>query len=443
MEKSQINSLKMQWFFNDSFQKKWQNYKTAFGEDLDGLFADDYDKKLRLSSGLEHLINNRLFDAYNELRHFESSCTTDTERAVLRRLLSICENEKEMARVKVGDWITQSGRGYYRVVKLIPNGAVIKSAFDHKLVYAKQSVNVDGFDIELTDLKYYQFVEGKELETIREFFECDPCEEEDFLCYTDTMLSLREKILKANFKEAEWEFRQFCFYRMTLENVAFIVNLTDHGDRICVTYGFTTVAAYDRMKHYGEDNDDIKLRFSLEIRDEQDYITAENAVKNVYDTYLNVTKDELLALKKDRQKQFLKRIAEKLKPLGFKKKGTKWTRLLTDDFLLEFEAQKSQWSDEYYFNVSVYPEDDRYSRCYETRLKTNGKDIYNWQLMTDAELECLLNMAVENYLSPIINTPLAELGQKKDIWLGCICQRNKCASCWVFQNLWEAKGIDH
>ena len=60
MEKSQINSLKMQWFFNDSFQKKWQNYKTAFGEDLDGLFADDYDKKLRLSSGLEHLINNRL-----------------------------------------------------------------------------------------------------------------------------------------------------------------------------------------------------------------------------------------------------------------------------------------------------------------------------------------------------------------------------------------------
>ena len=163
MEKSQINSLKMQWFFNDSFQKKWQNYKTAFGEDLDGLFADDYDKKLRLSAGLEHLINNRLFDAYNELRHFESSCTTDTERAVLRRLLSICENEKEMARVKVGDWITQSGRGYYRVVKLIPNGAVIKSAFDHKLVYAKQSVNVDGFDIELTDLKYYQFVEGKEL----------------------------------------------------------------------------------------------------------------------------------------------------------------------------------------------------------------------------------------------------------------------------------------
>ena len=433
----------MQWFFNNDFQKRWQNYKTAFGEDIDELFADDYDKKLRLSAGLEHLINNRLFDAYNELRHFESSCTTDTERAVLCRLLSICENEKEMARVKVGDWITQSGRGYYRVVKLIPNGAVIKSAFDHKLVYAKQSVNVDGFDIELTDLKYYQFVEGKELETIREFFECDPCEEEDFLRYTDTMLSLREEILKANFKEAEWEFRQFCFYRRTLEKVAFIVNLTDHGDRICVTYGFTSVADYDRLKHYGEDNDDIKLRFSSVIENDRDKIAVANVVKNVYDTYLNVPKDELLALKKDRQKQFLIKIAEKLKPLGFKKKGTKWTRLLTEDICLEFEAQKSQWSDKYYFNVRVYPEDDRYSRCYETRLKTNGKDIYNWQLMTDAELECLLNMAVENYLSPIINTPLAELGQKKDIWLGCICQRNKCASCWVFQNLWEAKGIDH
>ena len=59
--------------------------------------------------------------------------------------------------------------------------------------------------------------------------------------------------------------------------------------------------------------------------------------------------------------------------------------------------------------------------------------------MTDKELNCLLNEAIQSILSPIINTPLAELGNQKEIWQGCTCPRNKCNACWVQKNLWEAK----
>ena len=105
---------------------------------------------------------------------------------------------------------------------------------------------------------------------------------------------------------------------------------------------------------------------------------------------------------------------------------------------MEFEAQKSQWSDEYYFNIGVYHKDVQFPWCYGTRLNINGKGIYNWQLMTDEELNYLLNEAIQSILLPIISTPLAELGCQKEIWQGCTCPRNKCNACWVLKNLWEA-----
>lgn len=336
----QTNTLKKQWFFSNEFQKRWKKYLKAFGKDIDGLFGDAYDKKLRLSSGLEHLLNNRLNDAYHEIRHLEFACETDADKVIFTRLMALCLNEKEMGKVKAGDWIKQSSGGYYRVMKRTPGSAVIKMAFDHQFIYAKQSVKVEGFAIKLTDLKTYQFVEKKDMVKIKNFFANNPDEETEFLCYTDTMLSLRDTILNANFKEAEWEFRQFRFYRCTQEKVAFIVNLKDYGDHIGVTYGFTTIADQDYLRHSGEDDDNIKLRFLSVIKTEQDAIAVASAVKNVYDTYLVKSKDEILSLKKERQKQFLQKIADKLKPLGFKKKGAKWSRALEGDFCLEFVASE-------------------------------------------------------------------------------------------------------
>jgi hypothetical protein len=58
--------------------------------------------------------------------------------------------------------------------------------------------------------------------------------------------------------------------------------------------------------------------------------------------------------------------------------------------------------------------------------------------MTDEELNSLLDEAIQEILKPIIDTPLAQLGKKEDIWQCCTCPRDKCNSCWVEKNLWEA-----
>lgn len=253
------------------------------------------------------------------------------------------------------------------------------------------------------------------------------------------ILQFKEAILRAEFNEATWDFKKYHFYRHTSEKVAFILNLDDFEDCIRLTYGYTSIADEDFFKKSGEDNNDIKLRFSSIIKDEMDEAAVADAVKNIYDKYYSCSKDEILTLKKERQKLFLQKIHSKLKPLGFKKKAAKWIMLLENDFCLEFEAQKSQFSDEYYFNISVYYGNDPFPPCYYTRLITNNNGLYNWQLMTDEELYCLLDDAIENHLFPIINSPLSELGGKKYIWQDCNCSRNKCNTCWVQKNRWEAK----
>lgn len=438
MDKTQTSSQKERWFFSDEFQARWKNYKNAFGEDIDTIFGNDYDKKLRLSEGLEYLFNDRLHDAYHAMRHLEPACLTDADRRVFDRLMALCRNEKEMATVKAGDWVKRSGSGYYKVINRTPECAVIKRGFDNKLAFARESEKVDGFAIELTDLMTYQLLEEGELLKIESFFEEFPDKEAEFLRYTDTMLSLREELLKSNFKEAEWSFRQFSFYRFTLDKVAFAVNLKDYGEHIGVTYGFTTVAEGEHFRLYGEDDFNIKLRFYSVIKNESDKNAVADQIKNVYDTYSYKSRDDILALKKERQKQFLQKIAERLKQLGFKKKGAKWTLGLEGDFCLEFEAQKSQYSDEYYFNVRVYHKDVQFPCCYYTRLNTNQKGVYDWQLMTEGELNALLDEAALGILAPIIKTPLATLGGKSEIWQCCSCPRNKCNVCWVQKNLWEA-----
>lgn len=433
--------LASQYVFRSKFQEKWEKYRNAFGEDLDELFCDDYHARIHLCEGLEQLFNNRLSDAYYRIRLYQSACKTDTDKRIFDRLIALCLNEEEMAKAKVGDWVKQSDGGYYQIIKRTSDCAVLKQAFDHTFVYAKQSVKVDGFEIKLIDLKTYQFLKKEELLKIKDFFAINPDAEADFLRYTDMMLSLREEILHANFKEGEWDFKQFHFYRCTREKVAFIVNLIDRGDHIGITYGFTSVADQDAvnyLKRAGEDDECIKLRFCSIIRQEQDRITAANEVKNIYDTYLDQSKDDILQLKKERQRQFLQKIAVKLKPLGFKKKGAKWTMPLDSDFCLEFEAEKTRWTDEYCFNISIYHKDTPFPQCYRTRLNTNGKEPYNWQLMTDEELNDVLEKALQSILMPIITSSFAELGKRKEVWQGCTCPRSKCSTCWVQKNLWEA-----
>ncbi len=433
-----------QFFESRDFQKKWKTYKAAFGDDLDELFGEDYGRKVSFAKGLQLLLDNRLHDAYHgELRHFAGSCETETDRHIYERLVNLCYNEKEMTTVRAGDWVKRSLGDdflYARVEKRIAEGAVVKEIFTRGLVYMRDQVRDQPyFRLEITDLKCYQLPSRDELARIQAYFAEHP--EEDGLTRrnTERMLAYRDAALKRGMQEAAWEHRQFHFYRRTTNKAAFALSLKDFGTHIRVVYGFTTIPDEDFFRDHGGNDDDIKLRHAAIIRDDEDEAEAARVIQTVFEQYRHTAKDDILALKKERQKEFLSRIHAYLKPLGFAKKASKWTRKLPDDFVLEFEAQKSAYSDVYYFNISLYPVGQPYPACFSTRLATDGEQTHNWQLLTDEQFNDIMNRAIETYLRPILQTPFSELGKEPHIWAGCLCQRDRCEACWVEKNLWEAK----
>ena len=431
-----------QFFESSDFQKKWITYKAAFGNDLDELFGEDYGRKVSFAKGLQLLLDHRLYDAYyGELRHFAGDCETETDRRIYERLVSLCYNEKEMATVRAGDWVKCSLGDdflYYRVEDRKPNSAVVKEIFTRGLVYLRDQVRDQPyFHLEITDLKCYQLPSHDELARIRAYFAEHP--EEDCLTRrnTERMLAYRDDALKGGMKEAEW--KHFHFYRYTTEKAAFVVNIRDYGTRIRVVYGFTSILEEEHFTHWGEDDEDIKLRHAAIIQSDEDEAEAARATQAVFEQYRHTAKDDILALKKERQKEFLSRIHAYLKPLGFAKKASKWTKKLPDDFVLEFEAQKSAYSDVYYFNISLYPVGQPYPACFSTRLTTDGKQTHNWQILTDERFREIMARAIETYIRPILQTPRSELDKDFRVWEGCLCQRNRCETCWVEKNLWEAK----
>ena len=70
---------------------------------------------------------------------------------------------------------------------------------------------------------------------------------------------------------------------------------------------------------------------------------------------------------------------------------------------LTFEAQKSAFSDKYYFNVIVHEVSNLYATHSYERVVMYDSDIYNWQLMTSEQIENLIQNALKNYIEPKIN----------------------------------------
>ena len=212
----------------------------------------------------------------------------------------------------------------------------------------------------------------------------------------------KEKLLSVGFSEANRN--KGHFYRKTTENVAFAINLEDEEDCITAVYGFAAIPAGTDGEEWfaknGSDNESCHLRNIVCIWDEKSEGEAEKTVSDFYQQYKTASKDEILDLKKEKQKVFLSYFARALKPLGFKKNRTKWTKELDSEHALSFEAQKSAYSDQYYFNVTVHSVSDFYERSSYERVVLVDSDIYNWQLMTEEQIENLLQCALEKYIEP-------------------------------------------
>ena len=223
---------------------------------------------------------------------------------------------------------------------------------------------------------------------------------------SELYMQYREMMFEKGFSEAKQKTGHF--FRQATEQTAFVINLED-DEESCITilYGFSSTAymAGDEewFVNYGSDMDDCQVRNMLCIWDTESEADAKTIISNFYEQYKNHVKEEILAVKKERQKEFLAHFARALKPLGFKKKGTKWTRELGNGRALTFDAQKSAFSDQYYFNVTVHEVSNLYATHSYERVVMYGSGIYNWQLMTQDQIENLIQYALKNYIEPKLN----------------------------------------
>lgn len=216
-------------------------------------------------------------------------------------------------------------------------------------------------------------------------------------------MKYKEALISKGFSEAKQEYGHF--FRQTTEKTAFIINFED-DDENCLTilYGFASTAYMlgdeEWFANHGSCMTDCQVRNILCVWDNESESDAYNTISDFYNQYKDCSKDEILAVKKERQKVFLGYFARALKPYGFKKKGTKWTKELDNGQALSFDAQKSAYSDQYYFNVSVHAVSNFYSRQSYERVVMFNSDIYNWQLMTEEQIHNLIQYLLEKHIEP-------------------------------------------
>lgn len=246
-------------------------------------------------------------------------------------------------------------------------------------------------------------------------------------------------LLNKGFSEAlhfvESRLWKWKYYKQTSADVAFIVNLEAYEDYIEIYYGYTSTSfirmagCKDVLIEKGVDSVDInvrnKIRYKLNDNEELIY----NKIRDFYLEYFNLSKDEILSLKKDKQKIFIGKINDRLKPLGFKKKNNIWTKELDQNLCLEVETQKSQYSDEYYFNISLYNIALKYPTCFDTGLTLNEKQIFDWQILSEEDLNQILDILINRYLLLIISTPLNQLRKVKSDYFKLKCSKKVCKEC--------------
>ena len=221
---------------------------------------------------------------------------------------------------------------------------------------------------------------------------------------SERYMQYRDKLLSAEFSEAKQHYGHF--FRQATEKTAFVINLDDEERGVSVMYGFASTAfmAGDEewFANNGSYNDSCQVRNIFSECDAKDETNAAEIILAFYMQYKDYSKDEILALKKTRQKAFLDHFTPVLKPLGFKKKGTRWTKDLCNGTALSFEAQKSAFSDEYYFNVSIHDISDFYARKTYERVVIHDSQIYNWQLMSEDQIGNLIQYTLTKYIKPKI-----------------------------------------
>lgn len=274
----------------------------------------------------------------------------------------------------------------------------------------------------------------------------------------------KEILLKNDFKEAEfyvenrlWKWK---FFKVTSEDVAFVINLEPHDNYIEIYYGYASTAftkmtnCENALNKYGVDSDTINIRSMIKFKCKDDETITYNKIKNFYDEYNPLTKNELLELAKEKRKEFISKVNSKLKSIGMKKKSLTWTISLNDEYKLSLIMDKTRFCDcyDFYYAIHNVEENIPMKQCHSSYIAyeyKNQRCHLNYQCYSEEELENFLNFIIDSNLLPIIKTKesnlkdlIIKLNQSRKPRLliptneeirfydGFICDLDNCKSCY-------------
>lgn len=257
----------------------------------------------------------------------------------------------------------------------------------------------------------------------------------------DKMSACREILLNngflepTKFKNSEWK---WLFYKPNLAHTAFAINLYGYFDYIEIIYGYASTAFTllkgdeNALVERGIDSDLINLRSKVVLFAESDCEKINCLIEELYAKYEQTSKPEIFELVKTKRKEFIGKITLRLKPLGFKKKANFWKYIFENGYYLMLNAQKSSFSDEYYFNVYIGKENTNlYGDCYYSRLTPDNIWPMDWQTISDKRFDDFLDKELVTFLKKMIAMPLCDLGKEPFIREHCECDGKQCENCWV------------
>lgn len=189
------------------------------------------------------------------------------------------------------------------------------------------------------------------------------------------------------------------FYSVATETNIKVINLKEIGSSVRIVYG---IAFYSKVNGFadllntcGIADEDCNMRNSIIVSGEEEWHYGASEINSFFDKWLPKNKNEILAYIKDKRKAFINILHRELKPLGFKKNSNIWTRTLFDDYYIKFHAQKSSFSDRYYFRLYI---ENASSGIFYTQM---GDDIIDWQLIPQSEFEELFHSFLKKNIIPI------------------------------------------
>ncbi len=247
------------------------------------------------------------------------------------------------------------------------------------------------------------------------------------------------KLIDSGFSQARKKPNHF--FKELMPYTALAINLAEQNGCIRVVFGCGSTAFTKFPRCENElidngffDNADINVRRELILSDSESESFAEKEIKEFFSQFYGMEKDALLSSSKERRKAFINSISEKLKPLGFKKKGNTWKYPFSDSRSLEFLLY-SRFSDEYRCELYIFKE-KIFPPCYYEIIPFNEKILFiDWQLIDKKLLDHFIDNQIVKRLNEIINIGLEEFSKDPIARKNSFCHHDKCEHCWMKQTL--------